>query len=117
MEFGPWTYLLGYVAGVLSTLSPCVLPLVPILIASVVAEHRRGPLALAAGLTSSFVVFGLFFATIGISIGMDQVLPRKIAAAMLIVFSASSAARPACRCPTSPSAGTRSGRWVILSRR
>jgi cytochrome c biogenesis protein CcdA len=88
MEFGPWTYLLGYVAGVLSTLSPCVLPLVPILIASVVAEHRRGPLALAAGLTSSFVVFGLFFATIGISIGMDQGLPRKIAAAMLIVFGA-----------------------------
>jgi cytochrome c biogenesis protein CcdA len=61
---------------------------VPILIASVVAEHRRGPLALAAGLTFSFVVFGLFFATIGISIGMDQVLPRKIAASMLIVFGA-----------------------------
>jgi cytochrome c biogenesis protein CcdA len=88
MEFGPWTYLLGYVAGVLSTLSPCVLPLVPILIASATAEHRRGPLALAAGLTSSFVAFGLFFATIGISIGMDQGLPRRIAAVMLIVFGA-----------------------------
>jgi cytochrome c-type biogenesis protein len=88
MDFGLGTYLLGYVAGVLSTLSPCVLPLLPILIASVVAEHRWGPLALAAGLTLSFVAFGLFFATIGLSIGMGQGLPRKIAAVMLIVFGA-----------------------------
>ena len=86
MEFGLGTYLMAYLAGVLSTLSPCVLPLLPILIASVVADHHRGPLALAAGLTVSFVVFGLFFATIGISIGMDQGLPRKIAAVLLIVF-------------------------------
>jgi len=88
MEFGLGTYLLGYVAGVLSTVSPCVLPLLPILLASVVAEHRWGPLALAAGLTLSFVMFGLFFATIGISVGMDQGLPRKVAALMLIVFGA-----------------------------
>ena len=82
MEFGVGTYLLAYVAGVLSTLSPCVLPLLPILIASVVSDRHGGPLALAAGLTVSFALFGLFFATIGISIGMDQGLPRKIAAAM-----------------------------------
>ena len=88
MDFGIATYLLGYVAGVLSTLSPCVLPLLPILIATVVADHHWGPLALAAGLTVSFVVFGLFFATIGISIGMDQGLPRKVAAALLMVFGA-----------------------------
>jgi cytochrome c biogenesis protein CcdA len=88
MEFGLATYLLGYVAGIVSTLSPCVLPLLPVLVASVVAEHRWGPIALAAGLTLSFVVFGLFFATIGIAIGMDQGLPRKIAAVLLIVFGA-----------------------------
>ncbi len=88
MEFGLGTYVLGYVAGVLSTLSPCVLPLLPILIATAVAEHHWGPLALAAGLTVSFVAFGLFFATIGVSIGMDQGMPRKWAALLLIVFGA-----------------------------
>jgi len=86
MEFGVGTYLLGYVAGLLSTLSPCVLPLLPILVASAVAENHGGPLALAAGLTTSFVAFGLFFATIGISIGMDQGMPRKLAALLLVVF-------------------------------
>ena len=88
MHFGIGTYLLGYLAGVLSTLSPCVLPLLPILIATAVADHHGGPLALAAGLTASFVGFGLFFATIGISIGMDQGLPRKGAAVLLMVFGA-----------------------------
>jgi cytochrome c biogenesis protein CcdA len=86
MDFGLGTYLLGYLAGLLSTLSPCVLPLLPILVASAVAEHHGGPLALAAGLTVSFVAFGLFFATIGLSIGIDRGAPRLAAAVLLVVF-------------------------------
>lgn len=88
MEFSLATYLLGYVAGLLSTLSPCVLPLLPILVAGAVPGHRGGPLALAAGLTVSFVAFGLFFAAIGVSIGLDQGTPRKLAALLLVVFGA-----------------------------
>ncbi|MEP7056587.1 MAG: cytochrome c biogenesis CcdA family protein [Caldimonas sp.] len=86
MEFGPASFVLGYGAGVLSTLSPCVLPLVPILIASALSQHRFGPLALAAGLTLSFTVVGLFIATIGVSIGLDQSLMREVAAVLLISF-------------------------------
>ena len=48
---------LAFVAGVLSTLSPCVLPLLPIVFATAAGEHRAGPAALAAGLAVSFVVF------------------------------------------------------------
>ena len=88
MEFGLGTYLLGYLAGLLSTLSPCVLALLRILVASAVAEHHGGPLALAAGLTVSFVAFGLFFATVGLSIGIDQGTPRRAAAVLLVVFGA-----------------------------
>ena len=40
---------LSFLAGLLSTLSPCVLPLLPIVMGSAVASHRRGPLALALG--------------------------------------------------------------------
>ena len=60
MEFGLGTFFLGYLAGALSTLSPCVLPLLPILIATALGQHRLGPLALAAGLTLSFAAVGLF---------------------------------------------------------
>jgi cytochrome c-type biogenesis protein len=88
MDFGPGTFLLGYVAGALSTLSPCVLPLLPILIASAVAQHRFGPLALAAGLTLSFTVVGLFIATLGAAIGIDPGWLRRAAAVLLVAFGA-----------------------------
>lgn len=86
MEFGPASYLLGYVAGALSTLSPCVLPLLPILIATAAAQHRYGALALALGLTLSFAVVGVFIATVGVAIGLDQGVLRGIAALLLVVF-------------------------------
>jgi cytochrome c-type biogenesis protein len=86
MDFGPGTFLIGYLAGALSTLSPCVLPLLPILIATALAQHRFGPVALAAGLTLSFALVGLFIATLGASIGLDQGVLRKGAALLLIGF-------------------------------
>ena len=86
MDFGPGTYFLGYLAGALSTLSPCVLPLLPILIATAVAQHRHGPLALAAGLMLSFAAVGLFVATLGASIGLDPGVLRQGAALLLMAF-------------------------------
>ena len=38
---------LAFLAGLLSMLSPCVLPLVPILLGSALSQHRLGPVALA----------------------------------------------------------------------
>src|SRR5258707_3303750 len=76
---------LAYLAGVLSTLSPCVLPLLPLVIGSAASAHRLGPLALALGLASSFVVVGLFAATIGFSIGLDADVIRTVAAVLMIL--------------------------------
>jgi cytochrome c biogenesis protein CcdA len=76
---------LALIAGILSTLSPCVLPLLPIIIGASVGEHRFGPVALAAGLSLSFVVIGLFVATLGFAIGLDQEVFRSVAAVLLIV--------------------------------
>lgn len=88
MNVGPGVLGLAYLAGVLSTLSPCVLPLLPILLASAVSQHRFGALALAAGLTLSFTVVGLFVATLGASIGLDGPALRKFAALLLVIFGA-----------------------------
>lgn len=62
---------LGYLAGVLSTLSPCVLPLLPLVVGGASVAHRAGPLLLAVGVALSFTAVGLFIATIGFSIGLD----------------------------------------------
>ncbi len=79
---------LAYLAGVLSTLSPCVLPLLPLVLGSAASAHRLGPLALALGLASSFVIVGLFAATIGFSIGIDGDVFRMVAAALMILVGA-----------------------------
>lgn len=82
----PATLGLAFLAGVLSTLSPCVLPLVPILLGSAASQHRLGPLALALGLAGSYVIVGLFVATIGFSLGIDADVFRTAAAALMIVI-------------------------------
>ena len=56
MEFGLGAYGFGLLAGLLSTLSPCVLPIIPILLASATHAHPRAPLALAGGLAISYPV-------------------------------------------------------------
>lgn len=80
------TYLFSLVAGSLSTLSPCVLPLIPILITSALNTHKLGPYALAGGLALSFTVVGVFLATLGASLGLDQETFRVVAAILLIGF-------------------------------
>jgi cytochrome c biogenesis protein CcdA len=80
--------LLALLAGVLSILSPCVLPLLPVVLTGAVAEHRLAPLALAAGVAVSFTAIGVFVATIGFSIGLDMTVFRSAAAALLILIGA-----------------------------
>ena len=77
---------LAFLAGCLSILSPCVLPLVPIVLASAASQHRLGPIALAAGLGLSFTAIGLFVATIGFAIGLDQDVLRTFGAVLLIAL-------------------------------
>lgn len=78
----------SFLAGVLSTLSPCVLPLIPVVLGAAVSQHRHGPVALAAGLAISFTVIGLFVATIGFSIGLDGGVFRGAAAVLMLVLGA-----------------------------
>lgn len=74
---GPESYVFGFLAGTLSILSPCILPLLPIVLGAAASKHRFGPLALAAGLTVSFTAVGLFVATIGFAIGLDGEIIRQ----------------------------------------
>jgi len=67
----------AFLAGIVSILSPCVLPILPIVLGGAASEHRRGPLVLAAGLALSFTVIGLFVATIGFSLDRKSVAYGK----------------------------------------
>ena len=88
MDFGLGTYGLSLAAGTLSTLSPCVLPLLPILLGTALTAHRLGPFALAGGLTLSFTGIGIFVASAGAALGLDPATFRVLAAVLLIAFGA-----------------------------
>jgi cytochrome c biogenesis protein CcdA len=79
---------LAFAAGLLSILSPCVLPLVPIVLGAAIAAHSLGALALAAGLAISFTVLGLLLALVGFGLGIDAGTFRFAAAAIMIALGA-----------------------------
>jgi len=74
---------LAFLAGLTSILSPCVLPLAPIVVTTALSKHRLGAIALACGLALSFTVIGLFVAVIGFSLGLDEALIRVAGAVLL----------------------------------
>jgi cytochrome c-type biogenesis protein len=77
---------LAFAAGLLSILSPCVLPLVPIVLGAAVVAHPLGAFALAAGLAVSFTALGLLLALAGFGLGIDPGLFRVMAAAIMIML-------------------------------
>lgn len=76
----------AYLAGLLTLINPCVLPVLPIVLASAMQAGRHGPLAIAAGMSISFVVLGMFVATIGRGLGLTDQLLSEIGAVVMIVF-------------------------------
>jgi cytochrome c-type biogenesis protein len=79
---------LAFAAGLLSILSPCVLPLVPIVLGAAIVAHPLGAFALAAGLAVSFTALGLLLALVGFGLGIDPDLFRIVAAVIMIVLGA-----------------------------
>lgn len=77
---------LSYAAGALSTLSPCVLPLLPIVLFGVLEQHPWGPVALAAGLSVSFVAIGILVASLGFRFGFDPMALRLGVAGLMVVI-------------------------------
>ncbi len=80
------TLFWAFVAGLLTLINPCVLPLLPIVIASAFQSSRYGPVALATGLVVSFTVIGVGVTAFGHLIGIDTDMINRIAAVMMIVF-------------------------------
>ncbi|MEM9249602.1 MAG: cytochrome c biogenesis CcdA family protein [Pseudomonadota bacterium] len=79
-------FVLAYGAGLLTLINPCILPILPIVLASAAQGSRLGPLALAAGLCASFVVLGLGIATLGRSVGLTEDTVGDVAALVMVGF-------------------------------
>jgi len=79
-------FVFSYVAGLLTLINPCVLPVLPIVLVSALNANRYGPVALAAGMSVSFVMFGLLVTAFGASIGLTQDMLARIGAVLMVLF-------------------------------
>jgi cytochrome c biogenesis protein CcdA len=79
-------FVFSYLAGLLTLINPCVLPVLPIVLVSALNANRYGPLALAAGMSVSFVLFGVLVTAFGASIGLTQDGLARIGAVLMIIF-------------------------------
>jgi cytochrome c-type biogenesis protein len=80
------TILLGYAAGLLTLINPCVLPLIPLIAASALSRHPLAPLALAAGLVVSFTAAGLGVFALTRALGMPPGDVAVFAGLLMIGF-------------------------------
>ncbi|MCK0141432.1 cytochrome c biogenesis CcdA family protein [Aliiroseovarius sp. F20344] len=76
----------GYLAGLLTLINPCVLPVLPIVLATALQASRFGPLAVAGGMSVSFVTLGLLVTVLGYTIGLTEDMVARAGAILMIGF-------------------------------
>lgn len=80
-----WSF--SFIAGLLTTLSPCVLPILPFLLGSALKKNRKAPLYMVLGLATSFVIVGFSLSRFGSLLGLDGDQIRSGSAILLILTS------------------------------
>ena len=79
---------IAFIAGVITAFSPCVLPVLPIILAGGgAADTRRRPYAIVAGLVVTFTAFVLAGAWLWSLLGIDEKHQIQIGAALLLVLA------------------------------
>lgn len=83
----PLTHLgLSLLAGSLTTLSPCVFPILPLVIGGAVQANRLAPIAMGVGMALSFALIGILLGALGPVLDIDSDSIRLFGAWLLISF-------------------------------
>ena len=95
---------LSVAAGGLTTLSPCVFPLLPLVLGGALQGHRLAPVAMGVGMTAAFAAIGMLLGALGPALGVDGDTVRIGGAVMLIAFALVMLV---------PALGERFSRWML----
>src|SRR5436853_4926292 len=76
----------GCVAGAGTALSPCVLPVLPVVVAAGASGGRRRPLGVVAGLVASFTFSTVALVYLISALGLPDDLLRRVAIIVLLGF-------------------------------
>ncbi len=77
---------LSLLAGALTVVNPCVLPVLPIVLFGALQQHRFGPLALAGGMVAGFTVLGLLVYGAGASLDLSSDSVRQAGALLMLLM-------------------------------
>lgn len=80
--------LLAFFAGTLTVINPCILPLLPIVVAAAFANGRLGAAALLLGLVAGFATLGVLVNATGALFGIGESALRNGVAILLLIFAA-----------------------------
>ncbi len=84
--FVPASIGISYLAGALTALSPCVLPLLPLVVGGAMQRHRAAPLLMGIGMTTAFAVAGWILGALGPAMDLDAERVHQAAAISLVIF-------------------------------
>lgn len=83
------TAMLNIAAGSLTTLSPCVLPVLPLVLGGAMQRNRLAPLAMGAGMVSAFTAIGVLAGALGSELDIGASDTRTFGAVLLLAFGLS----------------------------
>ncbi len=84
----PGLLVIGLIAGLATALSPCILPVLPIVLAGSAAGGPRRPYAIVAGLVATFTLSVLFATWFLELLGLPSTFLHDLAIALLFVVAA-----------------------------
>ena len=79
---------LAFFAGTLTVINPCILPLLPIVVAAAFANGKLGAAALLLGLVAGFATLGVIVNATGALFGVSETVLRNVVAVLLLLFAA-----------------------------
>src|SRR5689334_12957562 len=78
--------LVAFIAGVVTVLSPCILPILPIVLGTSLNGGKLRPLGIIAGLVISFSIFTLVITQLVALLGLSANLLRVIAIVIIAIL-------------------------------
>ncbi len=71
--------LLAFAAGAITVTSPCIIPILPIVLGCVLKDHKWYPVYLVLGMSTTFTVLGVLFGAFGNTLPIDRVFLNQLA--------------------------------------
>ena len=79
----------SFLAGIISVLSPCVLPLLPVILAYSAGKGKLRPLFIVLGLSISFTLMGIMASAFGAALFSHMGALRIVAGLLIVIFGIS----------------------------